>query len=123
MQLTLHRPDRAAITAIEAQRIQVGDTWFSNSFFVSPEVGAQAWPVIDLAALDSAALAPLLATGAHVILLGTGSRQGFPPAAFVAEAARRRVGVEAMRNDAAARTYNVLISEGRAALAAFILPG
>ena len=33
----------------------------------------------------------------------------------------RRCGLECMRNDAAARTYNLLLGEGRAVLAAFLV--
>jgi uncharacterized protein len=36
---------------------------------------------------------------------------------------RKGVGVEVMDNAAAARTYNLLASEGRHVVAGFILPG
>ena len=57
------------------------------------------------------------------VLLGTGERQVFPPAAAMAAGLRRGVGIEVMTNAAAARTFNVLASEGRKVVAGFILPG
>ena len=56
-------------------------------------------------------------------VLGTGSRQQFPPQAALVPLLRLGIGVEAMDNAAAARTYNLLAGEGRRVVAAFILPG
>jgi uncharacterized protein len=58
----------------------------------------------------------------EVVLLGTGVRQQFPPAAFMAGFLRKGIGIEVMDNAAAARTYDLLASEGRRVVAAFILP-
>jgi uncharacterized protein len=57
------------------------------------------------------------------VLLGTGARITFPPAAVLAEFLKRGIGLETMDNAAAARTFNVLIGEGRRAVAVFLLPG
>jgi hypothetical protein len=59
----------------------------------------------------------------EVVLLGTGARITFPPAAVLAEFLKRGIGLETMDNAAAARTFNVLIGEGRRAVAVFLLPG
>ena len=59
----------------------------------------------------------------ELVLLGTGSRQQFPPAAFLAGFLRKGVGIEVMDNAAAARTYDLLAAEGRRVIVAFILPG
>lgn len=58
-----------------------------------------------------------------MILLGTGARQLFPKADVVAACLTRGIGLEAMTNAAAARTYNVLASEGRRVALAMVLPG
>jgi len=41
----------------------------------------------------------------------------------LAEFLKRGIGLETMGNAAAARTFNVLIGEGRPAVAVFLLPG
>ena len=75
---------------------------------------------------DPRALTPellewLLRLEPEVILLGTGHRQVFPPAAVMAAGFGRGVGIEVMTNAAAARTFNVLASEGRRVVAGFVL--
>lgn len=76
----------------------------------------------DAASLDEAALAPALALAPEVLLVGTGARQQFLPPALVRALARRGIGVEVMETLAAARTYNVLVGEGRRVVAALIAP-
>lgn len=67
--------------------------------------------------------APLLALEGEVdvLLLGTGASIAHPPADLRAALEARGIGVEAMASPAAARTYNVLLSEGRR-IAAALLP-
>ena len=54
----------------------------------------------------------------EVILLGTGEAQVFPSHDILAPLYPARIGIEVMSTDAACQTFNVLISEGRAVLAA-----
>ena len=57
------------------------------------------------------------------MLLGTGPRQRFPSAAVMAALLTRGIGIEVMDNAAAARTFNVLASEGRRVVAGFVMQG
>jgi len=59
----------------------------------------------------------------EVVLLGTGARATFPPQRVLGEFLRRGIGLETMDNAAAARTFNVLVGEGRQAVGVFLLPG
>ncbi len=63
-------------------------------------------------------LAPLIAERPDVILLGTGELQSFPPQELGMGLMNRGIGLEVMDTAAACRTYNVLLSEGRAVAAA-----
>ena len=67
--------------------------------------------------------APLVALKGQidVLLLGTGSTIAHPPADLRAALDAAGIGVEAMASPTAARTYNVLLSEGRR-IAAALLP-
>ncbi|MDI3337388.1 Mth938-like domain-containing protein [Defluviimonas aestuarii] len=56
-----------------------------------------------------------------VLFIGTGKAIAHPPAALRTALEEAGIGVEAMATDAAARTYNVLLSEGRR-IAAALLP-
>lgn len=124
MQLSHELPDYAyALRAADGRSARVNDRLLTASFILSPQHLVEDWPVCDSAALTVEDLAPLLALQPEVILLGTGERQVFPPAAVMAACLRQGVGLEAMTNAAAARTYNVLAGEARRVVAGFLLDG
>lgn len=57
----------------------------------------------------------------EVLLIGTGKTQQLLPPELLHELLSARVGVEVMDSQAAARTYNILMSEGRRVVAALII--
>ncbi|MEG3156542.1 Mth938-like domain-containing protein [Lysobacter zhanggongensis] len=124
MQLTLENPDHEFfLRAADGTLARVNDRTLARSFVIAPDRLLEDWDVTDAARLGPEALEPLLEMEPAVVLLGTGERQVFPPAAAMAAGLRRGVGIEVMTNAAAARTFNVLASEGRKVVAGFILPG
>ena len=124
MQLTLENPDHEFfLRAADGTLARVNDRTLARSFVIAPDRLLEDWDVTDAARLGPEALEPLLEMEPAVVLLGTGERQVFPPAAAMAAGLGRGVGIEVMTNAAAARTFNVLASEGRKVVAGFILPG
>jgi uncharacterized protein len=122
MQLNLEHPDHEfLLRGADGAAAVVNDRRLAASFLLAPDRLVEGWPVTDIRALTPADLEPVLALEPEVILLGTGQRQVFPGAGVLAAAMARGVGIEAMANAAAARTFNVLASEGRRVVAAFIL--
>lgn len=85
-----------------------------GAVIVAPD-GARVWA----GWTDKAALLAL-AGRVDVLLLGMGRVIAHPDPALRAELDALGVGVEAMDSPAAARTYNVLLSEGRRIAAALI---
>ncbi|HJD45016.1 MAG TPA: Mth938-like domain-containing protein [Candidatus Paenalcaligenes intestinipullorum] len=65
--------------------------------------------------------APLPEQAPEVLLIGTGPQQHFLPPAELAELLKAGIGVEVMDTAAAARTYNILMSEGRKVVAILLL--
>ena len=123
MHLSHDRPDYAyALRAADGQRAKVNDRILTASFALAPDQLIVDWPVDDARQLAPDDLAPLLALQPAVLILGTGSEQIFPSAAVLAHCLGKGVGIEVMNNASAARTYNVLASEARKVVAAFILP-
>lgn len=98
------------------------DRVVAHSFLLAPDRLIEDWPVFDVGQLDDAAIEAIVALEPEVVLLGTGSRQVFPPASARAALLRRGIGVEVMNNAAACRTYNLLAGEGRRVVAAIMLP-
>lgn len=84
--------------------------------------GIHAWSAGDAAGPTLAALAPALAEAERyqLLLLGTGDEQVFPSAEVRLAFAEAGIGLEVMGTGAAARTYNVLLAEGRSVAAALI---
>lgn len=123
MQLSHERPDYAwVLRGADGQRARVNDRILDRSFALAPERLLEDWPAPPAsAALEPAHLDPLLALQPELVVLGTGSRQVFPPAAVLAACLTRGIGIEVMDNAAAARTYNVLAGEGRRVVVALLL--
>ncbi|MEI7038142.1 Mth938-like domain-containing protein [Fulvimonas yonginensis] len=123
MDLSLDRPEGYLFVRRVGERsITVVDREIASSFVLAPDRMVEDWPVADVAALDEDAGEAVRALQPEVVLLGTGARQQFPAAAFLAGFLRRGIGIEVMDNAAAARTYDLLAGEGRRVVAAFILP-
>jgi len=110
-----------AIRSVSDEAILVNESMLTTSFYLSPETLHENWPPRSIDALQPDDLAGPLALEPEVILLGTGTRQRFPTAIVMATCLRRGVGIEAMTNAAAARTFSVLANEGRRVVAAFLL--
>jgi uncharacterized protein len=105
-----------------ARSITLIDRELTTSFLLMPDRVIEHWPVAAANALDAGHVDSLLALQPELVILGTGERQVFPAAEFMAGLLRKGVGIEVMDNAAAARTYNLLAGEGRRVLAGFMLP-
>lgn len=122
MQLNLEHPDHEfLLRGADGSIAVVNDRQLTRSFVIAPDRLVEDWPVLDASALTPEDLRPLLDLNPEVLLLGTGAHQVFPPAAVMAACLSRGIGIEAMGNAAAARTFNVLASEGRRVVGGFIL--
>lgn len=124
MDLSLERPEGYLfVRSVGAGSVVLIDRELRRSFLLAPDRAVEDWPVADAGALDAGHVDALLALKPELVILGTGERQVFPAAAFMAGFLRRGIGIEVMNNAAAARTYNLLAGEGRRVVAGFILPG
>jgi uncharacterized protein len=123
MQLNLERPDYTwTLRGAEGDHAVVNDRILRRSFVVAPEALVEDWNVTDARAMQPSDLEPLFALDPELVVLGTGPTQVFPPSAVMAACLTRRLGIEVMSNDAAARTYSVLAGEGRRVVAGFVIP-
>ena len=122
MQLTLENPDhRYVLRGANGSVAIVNELRLTRSFVISTEALVEEWPIDDIAMLTPDLLQPLLALSPDVVLIGSGERQAFAPAATQAACLQAGVGFEVMSNEAAARTFAVLAGEGRREAAGFIL--
>ena len=119
------QPDTPAgvnvVTRHEPGRVWVGGSAYDHSVLL-PWVGAVApWPASAFDDLGAAHFERLLALTPELVIFGSGARLRFAPPAWLRALIERRIGVETMDTPAACRTYNVLVSEGRSAVAALLL--
>lgn len=122
MELNLERPrDYLFVRRADAHSIIVVDRPFTASIILTRDKVIDDWGVTDVAAMTPDQVEPIVALKPDVVLLGTGARQRFPSQEVLAAFLRRGLGVEVMDNAAAARTWDILASEGRNVVAAFIL--
>ena len=122
MQLVHEQPDfEFFLRGADGRSALVNDRCLEASFIIAPDRLVEGWPVTDVQSLQVQDLDPLLALEPELIVLGCGASQAFPPQAVLAACLSRGIGLDAMTNAAAARTYNVLAGEGRRVVAAFIL--
>ena len=121
MKFTRDIPTTLMIRSVTDERIRVGNEVYEHTIAVTTDSVIEQYPekkVDDLVEQDFSAL---LDSNPEVIVLGTGKTNVFPPRDLVFAFARRGVGFEVMDTPAAARTFNVLASEGRPVVALLYL--
>ena len=122
MQLTLENPDfRYLLRGISADGVLVNDKTLNRSFILTPHELVENWRPASSQELLADDMQALLDLNPVLVILGTGVRQQFPSAAVMAACLTRGIGIEVMDNAAAARTFNVLATEGRKVVAGFIV--
>ena len=135
-------PSLNTVTSYGEGFIEINQTRYNNAVAFGPEGAVASWPAKNAADISSQLLlqacglskatndplafldgdAPALdPKRPEVLLVGTGTKQIMLASNVVMPLLRAGVGVECMSTPAAARTYNILMAEGRRVIAALIL--
>lgn len=101
--------------------ITINEQTFSRSLVVTPQRIVDEWGPKTVEALTADDLDSVAQLDVELVILGTGARQVFPPADILMPLVHASLGYEIMDSGAAARTYNLLASEGRNVAAAILL--
>ncbi len=114
-------PGRPPVEAYGNGGFRFADMSHQGSLLFLP-TGVYGWQITEAKQLTLADLQPALneADDIQLLLLGTGPRQDFPDGAILKAFSDARIGLDIMDTGAAARTYNVLLAEGRQVAAALI---
>ena len=116
-------PDgRNTFTGYGAGYVEVNGKRYTSSLVVSGDRLVIDWPASSVDALGADHLAAILELKPEIAILGTGATFRFPEPARLGPLHNARVGLEVMDTQAACRTYNILLAEGRGVVAALILP-
>jgi uncharacterized protein len=120
--LQLHRPgDHLYVHSVSETSIRVAEQHYESAIIMSSEQLIDDWPVTSFAMLAVGDLDPVFELQPEIVIIGTGKRQAFLSPELMIAFYRRGIGVEAMNTAAAARTFNVLVSEERN-VAAILMP-
>jgi uncharacterized protein len=117
LKITQETPTTVTIRSVSEREICIGNSSYRQTIAIAGGNIIDDWSEAPIAELHATHFDRLLASDPEVIVLGTGPKNIFPPRELIFALARRGVGLEFMDTPAAARTFNVLASEGRSVAA------
>lgn len=109
------------VTAYDEFGVELNAKRFAHSLIVLPESAPMPWAIEHFDQLTAQHFEQIAATMPDVVILGTGKQQRFVHPRLIAVLTARHKGVECMDNQAACRTYNILMAEGRKVALALIM--
>ena len=109
------------VTGYDQGSVEINTVSYRSSLLLLPELPPIDWPVTDFSALQSHHFETIAALQPDVVILGTGVKQRFIHPKLTACLTEKRIGVECMDSQAACRTYNILMTEGRKVALALII--
>ena len=93
--------------------VSVNGTRYEGSVLVCGRDIVTDWAPNGFDGLDAAQFERLGNMGAEIVLFGSGDRQRFPRPELLKALIEKGIGLEVMDTNAACRTYNILVAEGR----------
>jgi uncharacterized protein len=115
------KPSLNTVTRYDAQYIEINEHKYESSIFLMPEGEVQAWPVRRFADIGASNLQHILEIKPALVIFGSGQRLRFLKPAVIQDLMKARIGFETMDTQAACRTYNILMGEGRHVMGLFLL--
>ena len=107
------------ITGYGAGYVSVNGQRYERNLIVMPNQIIGDW-IVQME-IDELAVQPLLQLAPQIILFGTGKALRFPAPAIMRNLIAAKIGYEFMDTQAACRTYNILLEEGRNVAAALMV--
>jgi uncharacterized protein len=101
--------------------VEINKTPYSHAVLLSSDGQIQEWSIQSFDELSAADFSQMTALKPELIIIGTGKRQRFPKPELLKTLIEAKIGFEIMDSQAACRTYNILVGEGRQVLLALIV--
>ena len=101
--------------------VEVNRKRYATSLVVSADRVIVDWPAASVEAFTADHLAAIIELKPEIAIIGSGAAFRLPEPARLALLHQARIGVEVMDTQAACRTYNILLGEGRNVVAALIV--
>ena len=120
--LTRHTNDSGyVISAYKNGEIHLMEEVYTSPVLISAGELAENWTNKSLADLNTEDFALAIEWKPEILLFGTGSKLIFPDFQIIRDLREHKISLEVMDTSAAARTFNVLRSEGRHVVAALLV--
>ena len=116
-----HNTSRYKITGYDNTSIGINGIAHNQSLVLSPMELIIDWSPQSYSQLEAEHLDPFYDLNAEIILLGTGQIQLFPQSDILRRFAKEQIGFEIMDTQAACRTFNILMAEGRNVVAGLFI--
>ena len=114
---------RYRISGYQQDAVIINETHYRQSLVISAETLHHPWAPGAVDELSEDNLDLIFELNPDVVLLGTGMQQQFPSPKIMAVFGQKNIGLEVMDNGALCRTFNILVAEDRAVVAAILLAG
>ena len=101
--------------------IEINKIPYSHAVLLSSDGEILEWAVKSFDELSPADFTQMASLKPELIIIGTGKRQRFPKPELLKTLIEAKIGFEVMDSQAACRTYNILVGEGRQVLLALIV--
>ncbi len=115
------QPSLNTVSAYGPDYIEINAQRYSQSLLLSPESPVIEWSCTRFEDIKTEDFEQIAKLDPAVVIFGSGQRIRFPQAALIAPLIARNIGLETMDLQAACRTYNVLMAEGRKVVAALLI--
>ena len=121
MQIQLEHRNQNTILSYDNHQLIINEETYRNSVIISPQSILSPWLLHSVNELTLSSMACIMQLNPEVIIIGHANLGERLPIETQQWLSQQRIGIECMLIGAAARTFNVLLSEGRAIVAGFIL--
>ncbi len=101
--------------------VEINKTPYAHAVVLSSDGAISEWSPQSFDDLEAHHFSQLVDLKPELIIIGTGKRQRFPKPELLKALISAKIGFEIMDSQAACRTYNILVGEGRQVLLALIV--
>jgi len=116
-----HNNSKFKITGYESDGVEINGLMQRQPFILSPMAFIKEWEPQDSSALTVDHFDEFYKLKPEVIILGTGKIQTFPDREILKYLVQNRIGYEIMDTQAACRTFNIIMAEGRNVVAGMFI--
>ena len=110
------------IRAYDDAYFQIANTRYESGICIHQGEVISPWGPAQSDSISLEDLSLILAHPPEILIIGTGRLTTFPDASVLHALSEQHIGFECMNSRAAARTYNILVAEGRTVSALLLLP-